>query len=366
MMINDPSSKSNFSKPRAKVLFNKKEVVWSTLELSNTNYYNADTFVLEMPMYGNVKDWDVNRFTTEVAIDVEISISIDGGKTFNPAFYGIVDNIDFKYATNSIRASGRDYSSKLIDTKTTERYPNSTSSQVAIKFAKEHGLTPVVTDTSTPIGVFLNNEYVDTGIQKTEWDILTFLARKENFLLYLRKNELHFQPKPKQGDDYYSVVFKIGNAENNGAINSLSVNAIDIDFARCLTIAKDVSVQIISFNSGSGATIKRKATKKGRNSNSQNMQNYVYNKPNLTSEQALQLAQSYLQQISERELVLNCSLFFDNVLDIVHPLQISGTKTKLDQIYYVSKIDRTISFNGECEMIVEAKNHSVESETSIE
>ena len=114
-----------------------------------------------------------------------------------------------------------------------------------------------------------------------------------------------------------------------------------------------------------GKTLEGKG-KKGRNSNSQNMQNYVYNKPNLTSEQALQLAQSYLQQISERELVLNCSLFFDNVLDIVHPLQISGTKTKLDQIYYVSKIDRTISFNGECEMIVEAKNHSVESETSIE
>jgi phage protein D len=360
MMINDPAATSNFTKPRANVIFNKSKVVWSNLTVENCNYYNADTFKVTLPMYGNSPEWDVNKFTDEMLIDVEIDLSLDGGLTYTPIFYGRVDNIDFEYVSNSISVSGRDYSSLLIDTKTTERYPNNTSSEIVEQFALEHNLIPVVTETATPVGVFLNNEYVATGVQRTEWDILTFLAKQEDFLLFVRGKELHFQPKPVKGDDFYGITFIID------AVNkTIRVNAINPKFSRCLSIARDVSVEVVSFNSSTGNTVKRKATKSRSESDHENVQNYVYTKPNLTPEQALQLAQSYLQQITEREIVFHTDLFLDSTLDIIYPIQISGTGTKLDQIYFISKIERYLEFTGECSMNIEAKNHSTESEVNI-
>lgn len=360
MKINNPADTSSFSIPRAKVLLNKKEVIWHEVEINNTSYYNADTFNIEIPLFKNTVDWTLDKFASEQKIDVEIDISLDGGINYTPNFYGKVDQIDFDIASNLLKINGRDYSSDLIDTKTTERYPNSTSSQIAIKFAKNHNLTPIVTNTKTPIGVYLNNEYVQTGIQKSEWDILTFLAQKENFLLFVRKDELHFQPKPQQGDDYYSIEFKIDDL-----LNKISCNSIRPSFERSLTIAKDIKVHVISFNHSTGKTIKKTATKSRKNPQEENVQSYVFSRPNLTSEQALQMAQSYLQQLTDREIILRCSLFFDNTLDITNPIIISGTNSKLDQIYYISKIVRTLTFEGEMQMEIEAKNHSVESEVSI-
>jgi hypothetical protein len=178
--------------------------------------------------------------------------------------------------------------------------------------------------------------------------------------LFVRGRELHFQPKPVNGDDYYGVVFVI-DANNQ----TIKANAINPKFSRCLSIARDVSVEVVSFNSSTGNTVKRKATKSRRRNSPEDVQNYVYTKPNLTPEQALQLAQSYLQQITEHEIVFRSDLFLDVTLDIVYPIKVSGTSTKLDQIYFISKIERYLEFTGDCSMNVEAKNHSTESEVSI-
>src|SRR5258708_3913007 len=76
---------------------------------------------------------------------------------FTPAdlkswIYGQVDEIEIDPVQNTIHVRGRDLTRVFIDTKTTQKWPNQTASQIATSLAKGHGLTPVVTATTTKVG----------------------------------------------------------------------------------------------------------------------------------------------------------------------------------------------------------------------
>jgi hypothetical protein len=60
------------------------------------------------------------------------------------------------------------------------------------------------------------------------------------------------------------------------------------------------------------------------------------------------------------ERVINAELAGDDTLTIRTPIQLVGTGTSFDQMYYPDTITRSISFES-FKMRVRAKNHSTES-----
>ncbi|MGR5437906.1 hypothetical protein, partial [Vibrio owensii] len=85
--------------------------------------------------------------------------------------------IDHREATLTL--PGRDLTAAFIDTKTTLQFQNLTSSQAAAQLAASHGLNVSGPATTTRIGTLYKYDHVDMHDQRSEWDILTWLASQE-------------------------------------------------------------------------------------------------------------------------------------------------------------------------------------------
>ena len=148
------------------------------------------------------------------------------------------------------------------------------------------------------------------------------------------------------------------------------MNGTSIKFRRNLTLAKDVIVKVRSWN------VKQKQgfTKTAQATHNKNTvlagaaqpigeaQVYQYTFPNLTPEQALQRAQSLLQQISQHELRATVDMPGDNLVTTENIVQIAGTGSQFDTVYYPSSILRRWSLEEGYRMTLDVKNHATDSQ----
>lgn len=142
---------------------------------------------------------------------------------------------------------------------------------------------------------------------------------------------------------------------------------------RSLLIARDLVVTVISHNILTGKVVKQLARRSGSGkaaassfNPSATAQNYVIVKPNLNDEQALQLAQSVLFDISRWERVMNVAVEGDPTMAPQRLVTVQGTGTSFDQNYYLNEIFHRYSFEtGGYDMSFHAKNHSTVSEPSL-
>jgi hypothetical protein len=94
------------------------------------------------------------------------------------------------------------------------------------------------------------------------------------------------------------------------------------------------------------------------------VQDFVVVRPNLTGDQAQQLAQSTLQDITRNERTISFSAPGDSTLTPWSLLELGGTGTDYDQVYYPQKVSYHIDVKHGFEMSVEAKNHTTASTES--
>jgi hypothetical protein len=132
---------------------------WTSAEVENTAYTSADTFSVTFAASRLPDDFDEAWFSEQTDMYAEIRIGVPPDPSSwtpedlpPPWIYGRVDKIKYCPFKRTVSIDGRDLSALLIDSKTTEKFQNMTASQVATLLANRHGLTPVVTATSTPIG----------------------------------------------------------------------------------------------------------------------------------------------------------------------------------------------------------------------
>ena len=93
----------------------------------------------------------------------------------------------------------------MIDTKTTEKYANRRVSDVAREFAEKHGLTPEITETEGLAGTLYDQDTADLRTERTEWDILSALARESGMLVRVQGRKLILAPRPEPGGDSVAV-----------------------------------------------------------------------------------------------------------------------------------------------------------------
>lgn len=373
-MLNDPGKTSDVRHPRAIVKIGGKtfnsdgsdNVVtgmmplagWIEWRVENNVQYQADSFEISFAVGALPADRGVDWFALQQEIEVEIFAgfpadpeSYDAGE-LQSLIYGIVDGIEYEPVSRKIKMHGRDLTAKMIDSRTTEVFVNRTASDIATLMATKYGLTPVVKATTIKAGKFYELVHAHLHHARSEWDLLTFLAQQEQFVVYIQGRELHFEPLPDLNSDQYVLQWSDADAH--------SFNGTRLEFMRGLNLAKGIQVTVQSFNQR-GKTITAIYPK----SCGSNAQKYSYRFANLTPEKALQKAQSLYTEIMRQEVRLSASMPGDNLMNTNILLKVTGTGTAFDQIYYPLTVNRSMSADDGYRMDMSARNQSPQSQVTL-
>lgn len=347
--------------PRGAIKLNGAIVTgWETFSVENNAFRAADTFRVVFAVgllpSGYGPDW----FALQTGIDCEVFAS---EAPSDPARYaptdadrlilGQVDDVEFDPLAGTIEITGRDWTARLIDTKTSENFLNMTSSEIATTLAGRHGLTPVVTDTSTKVGSFYSQNHMSLTQERSEWDLLSMLAQYEDFDVFVTGKELHFQPKPTSAARY-AIQWR-----RQDAVPQANVTAMR--FERSLTIASGVVVKVRSWNAKQKKAFEAawpkdvKPTKPGQ-SGAANPIIYHYTIAGLTQDQAVQEARRRYDMIVRHLMKISADLPADAVLDCSMIVSVTGTGTAWDQDYYPDAVTRSLSIGEGYRMSLTAKN----------
>ena len=235
-------------------------------------------------------------WATQSTLRVEIDASLNG-QNFTTLMVGNADEVEITPNTNYVTLTGRDLTALLIDQKTAQTYQNQTASEVATILANGVGLTPMVTPTTVPVGLYYASNHTrmsmgDLARAVTSWDLLNFLADQENFDVFVSGTSLYFQPKQQAG----GIPFQVNWSKVGGVVVS---NVMNLQMKRSLTIAHDLSVEVQSWNTALNreVTVKASSTANGTSATGP-AQNYTFTKPNLTPAQAADYANQQLLALS--------------------------------------------------------------------
>ena len=334
-----------------------------SFEVDNNNYYASDTFRVEFAASMLPADRGVDWWAAQTEITVEIfagfpaSVESFTSSELDSLILGQVDSVNFNPVSRVLSVSGRDLTARMIDTKTTVKYPNQKSSDIAKSVATSHGLTPVVTATTRKVGTFYQIDAVRLTDQTSEWDLLTFLANAEGFVVYVKGNELHFEPKPAATSEPYKIKWQDPDESRGYHL----ANVMQLSLSRELTVAKGVVVWVQSTNPKTKKTYsvafpsnKAKGTKPGQSS--PHLQVYTFRRPAMTPEAAQAFAQTKHKELTQHELRMAATLPADGILTVASVIQLTGTGSVFDQIYYPDSIVRRMSFDEGYMMEISAKN----------
>lgn len=363
-------------RPRGMVKINGQAVVgWLEWEIDNNSHYQADTFRVSFACGGLPADQRAPWMTKQADLSVELLAGFPADPNNYTAsdltsyLIGRVDEMTYDPARNTIDLSGRDFTSQFLDVKTTEKFTNQTASQIATTLAKRHGMACNTVKTTVLAGTYYQIDHARLNDERTEWDLLTWLANESQYDVWVSGTTLNFMPKLDPAGDKYQIQWVA--PKEQGGVPQCDVERIR--FARNLTISKDVKVIVKSWNAKQkkAFSVEVKAThsknKVTRNSKVKygEAQTYTYTIPGLTHQQALVKAQALLADISKHEMRMEATLPGDDILSTRTLVEVIGTGTAFDQVYYPDSVIRSMSLHDGYKMELRAKNHSPESTVSI-
>lgn len=350
-------------KPKAWFIIDGVRVEPIELDVGNNAYFTADTFRARFRL-DETGEMNMKKWSDQDDIDVEIYMS--DGTTEKMILKGRTDDVDIDFDQRLVLISGRDLTSELIETKITEKFPNKTSSEIVAMLAARHNLTPVADKTSTRVGVYYGREKAMMTDQTTEWNLLTYLAEQEGFVLYVEGSNLHFHKPPEEANAPRWVVRYTPPPKSGG---SFQMNTEFLRLRRNLTVARDVVVKVISWNSKKKQQfeVSQRADRSRRPQprTSSPTRTFVFRIPNLTEEEASKLATKKLREVSQNERVMDIRLPGDLRVTQEHVLVLAGTGTEFDQEYLIDAITWDLAFNTGFYMRIQARNIAPTSQVAL-
>ncbi|MHB1651673.1 MAG: phage late control D family protein [Desulfitobacteriaceae bacterium] len=242
-----------------------------------------------------------------------------------------------------VTLNGRNAVGLMMDTKTSDKFPNLTASAIAETFAANHGLKAVVTPTSTLAGTYYNSNSAILSNDVSEWDILLFLAEQENFIVRAKAGQLMFGP--------YSVV--TGYVDQDPIPYTWGKDVESLEFERSPHAAKDVVVKVITWDRSSKARIietAKSTTQYAQKIHGQNGVRAAYTEtyviPGLTRQQAQRKAQAICYELSRLQVLGQLTTAGNIAMEIDRKVAIGGVGQGLTDSYYLTKVTHTYDING--------------------
>ena len=314
--------------PRLRVLADGAEVGGVFVADVVSNYhFAADCFHVGVAVSADPAGSAALMSRPGVVIDIQVSL--DDGAGFVGLVQGEADQVRLDAVRGVLRLEGRDLSARLIETRTAEVFANVTASEIAETLAGRHGLAADVQATTRMVGRGWTQGRDRIGLGHhgrvtTEWDLLVGLAAVEGFDVWVGDGTLHFRP---------------GEAGEAVTVTPSEVSGMRLE--RALTLAGDVEVVVRSWNvlqHRAFAQVARRGGAKGGRA-----QRYVYVMPGLTPDEALQVAQARLAEITRHERVVALEMPGEVSISPRGRLTLAATGTDFDQDYWVDRVERRIS-----------------------
>lgn len=372
--LNDTDGRAVTRQPRGIIKVNGTVVRgWVEFEVDNNAFFHADTFRCKFATSALPDDFGPAWWASQAEIFIEIFAGFPAdpqsftANDLDSLIYGRVDELTYDPAGVFVDINGRDLTADFIDAKTYEQFQNNTASEIVSLLASRHGLTATVIHTPTKAGTYYQLENRRIPLDRTEWDLLTWLAQEEGFNVYVKGTELRFEPQTAPDARQYALRWQ--PATTDGARSTPTFNGIGLVCSRNLTLARDIKVIVRSWNTKQkkGFTVTaqashvKTATSKGAQRAAGAAQTYSFVRPGLTKEQAQAFANKQLADLSAHEMKIGVSMPADNLLQLSTPVALSGTGTAFDQVYFPDSIVRKMSVSMGYIMNLSAKSHSPES-----
>lgn len=361
--------------PRALVFGNGKPLAaLEEFEVENNSYYQADSFRVVLSLWGRPKETDLEFWSAQKKIVVEVYAGFPKDpdnftkSDLDNLITGETDDIEILMAQGKVILTGRDYTNRFIDSQTSEKFQNETASEIVEKIAKRHGLDAKVKKTTVKAGSYYANEKASLTKRQSEWDLITWLAEKEGFSVYIKGNTLYFQPKISDTTTPFLIEWSSPDKDNAHPQSQV----LDLGFQRSLTLAKDIIVYVNSYDPKTKkkisikktATMTKETKVKGEAQPVGDAQVYTFTKPSLTIQDAEKLAESRLRELTSHQVKMHCELPADNALQTENMIKVVGCAS-FSQMYYPDTITRNFSVDGGYTMRIEAKNHDPNSQPSM-
>ncbi len=323
-----------------------------SVEITHNNHFGCDTWRLGLALADLAPPFDVGAWSHLGAADVEILAGFADASgqvsSWSTQIYGQVDDVLVDWRAGQMHLKGRDLAARLIDAQSGEDFVNQTSSQIAATLAARHGLTAQVAPTTTRAGTYYEIDHAHVTNGGTEWDLLTWLAAREGYDVWVQGTTLFFLPRPDPAtaspDLVYIVPWHPG---------------LPLQASRALTLANTIEVTVKSWNGAAGQSIVRTVQMQpvlcdcpGK------LQQYAFTVPGLTSAQALALAQSKAADIARAERGISLDLPGDPALTGHHLIRLRGSGTSWDQDYYADTVHKRWSEKEGFRMTIKGLNHS--------
>lgn len=365
----DPSSAVTARQPRAIVKVNGTPMPgWIEWEVNNNTHFQADTFRVVFALSAVPSQFDSQWWSSQTTISVEILAGFPADpmrfteSDLTSWIFGQVDEVDFDPVRAEVHLNGRDLTALLIDTKTTESWENKKASEIATLLAQRHGLgTSQITDTTRNVGEFYKSDNVDRTHQRSEWDLLTYLANAEGFVVYVRGQDLVFKPHP---NDFGSNALLLRWTPPSDNQASPSFWGKSIQFTRHLTVARGIIVVARSWHGKKNQRFEAFYPKKpatvtpGQGTVRGGVQVYTFVRPDLTQQQLDDFVIAKHKELTRHEMKLSATLPADDALVVDGLIRVTGTGSSFDQTYFPDSITRRMSLSEGYVMTVSAKNHN--------
>ena len=361
---------STSRQPRFQYLVGGKLIAGAEeVEVQTNSYRRANTFRAKIAFYAGSGTYTAAtaRDASNRPLLAEIRASLDGGAGWTSLLIGRADRFSLDPVRGVLEINGRDRTADLIEGKTQDAFRNQTASEVAMTVAGRLGLDAVISPTKTPVGRFydIDHDRVTLGqfsTATTYWDLLCRLARDEGFDVWVEGNTLFFQPTPT-GMETPGLTFTLQQTQGYRSWT----NAESVVLERDLVLARDIEVQVHSFNSrqkkGFTVSYRSPGGKSGSAgaalpSKGPATQVYPVVQPNLTQDQALQLAQRLARDLTLQERRATVRMPGELVLTPRSIVGVAGTGTDFDQAYFVGEISRRLTASGGFSQTLQLKNQS--------
>ena len=352
--------------PRAIIKLNGQAVAgWVSWTVDNNSYFEADTYRVSFAISALPAGYDPSWFASQTETFVEILAGFPSDPA-NPnaaeltsLIYGRADEIRYDLLGTTIDIKGRDLTAAFIDSRLIADYANQTSSGIVMALAAKHGIATQITPTRTPVGVYFQRDRVLMRAGRSEWDLISYLARSEKFVAYFDQQTLFFGPDPLPSADPYSIQWGTDQSGNPFA------NVLAISFSRSQTVTKGVAVTVRSADPLNKSVVVAnypsapRTIQAGKASPFGDVQTYSFTlPPGRTPAQCQAFAQARYHEIVSHEMKLEARLPGDVLLSSRQMVKVSGTGTAFDQSYFPRSITRSMSREGGFTMTVAAQNQS--------
>lgn len=272
----------------------------------------------------------------EVAIFMRDKLSESEARIFD----GLANHVTYDPIRKIAYMRGHDHSSVLAGSVIEESFVNNTASEIAGQIARRHGFGADITMTTALIGSYRGGIHSQILLNSyarftNEWALLTYLAKSENFELFVEGKTLVFRP---------SLKFRYGNTPLR--LQDLS----SIRFTKRCPLSRKTSVVVKSWNSWLNHASSHEERQSSDSEDNGYMTGtdgdsgeFVLIRPNLSFVDAENLAQKYLAALNERKFTVDIVMPGEVSLRPGALITVTGGDTDFNREYMVSSLRRCFS-----------------------